>query len=246
MQLHRSTWMEVEQYLKHSTGIVVPIGSTEQHGPNGLMGTDVICPEAIANHAGDLSDMLVGPSFNIGIAQHHMAFAGSMCFRPSTFINMLYDAVQSLSRHGFTRIYFLNGHGGNIATINAAFAEIYGRYSVCFESAPFVLKRRDWWELPDIADRLTEMYPVGHGTHASISEVAVTQYVYPESIKNVDLDPEIAPTGPIRDAADYRRRFPDGRIGSNPALATPEDGKKIVEMCADALVKDFDAFVSSN
>ena len=43
MLLHLSTWAEIEAYLKRSTGIIIPIGSTEQHGPNGLVGTDAIC-----------------------------------------------------------------------------------------------------------------------------------------------------------------------------------------------------------
>ena len=51
MHLHLSTWQEVESYLLRSQGILIPIGSTEQHGPNGLIGTDAICPTAIASHA---------------------------------------------------------------------------------------------------------------------------------------------------------------------------------------------------
>jgi len=53
MQLHLSTWQEVETYLSRSTGIVLPIGSTEQHGPNGLIGTDAICPEVVAKGVGE-------------------------------------------------------------------------------------------------------------------------------------------------------------------------------------------------
>ncbi len=48
MRLQTATWPEVEAYLEHSKGIIVPIGSTEQHGPNGMLGTDAICPETIA------------------------------------------------------------------------------------------------------------------------------------------------------------------------------------------------------
>ena len=48
MQLHQSSWQEIDAYLTKSKGIIVPIGSTEQHGPNGLLGTDAICPEVIA------------------------------------------------------------------------------------------------------------------------------------------------------------------------------------------------------
>ena len=56
MNLHTAAWPEVEAYLKRSKGIVIPIGSMEQHGPNGLIGTDAICPEVIAREAGDEAD----------------------------------------------------------------------------------------------------------------------------------------------------------------------------------------------
>src|SRR5579872_7006529 len=125
MQLHLSTWPEVEAYLARSKAILIPIGSTEQHGPNGLLGTDALCPEIIARRAGDEAEFLVGPTFNVGQAQHHMAFPGTITLRPSTMIASMTDWAQSLTRHGFERIYWLNGHGGNIATITAAFSEMY-------------------------------------------------------------------------------------------------------------------------
>ena len=53
MQLQLSTWPEVEAYLARSKAILIPIGSTEQHGPNGLLGTDALCPEIIGRRAGD-------------------------------------------------------------------------------------------------------------------------------------------------------------------------------------------------
>ena len=81
MQLHLSSWPEVEAYLATSKAILIPIGSTEQHGPNGLLGTDALCPEIIAKRAGDESGILVGPTFNVGIAQHHMAFPGTITLR---------------------------------------------------------------------------------------------------------------------------------------------------------------------
>ena len=53
MQLALSTWQEAEDYLRHSVGIIVPIGSVEQHGPNGLIGTDHLCAEVVAKGVGD-------------------------------------------------------------------------------------------------------------------------------------------------------------------------------------------------
>ena len=78
MQLHLSTWPEIEAYLARSRAILIPIGSTEQHGPNGLLGTDALCPEIIGRRAGDEGGFLVGPTFNVGQAQHHMGFPGTI------------------------------------------------------------------------------------------------------------------------------------------------------------------------
>ena len=248
MQLHLSTWPEIEKHLEKSKAILIPIGSTEQHGPNGLLGTDALCPEIIGRRAGDDANILVGPTFNVGQAQHHMSFPGTITLRPSTMIAAMTDWAQSLAHHGFERIYWLNGHGGNIATINAAFAEIY--HGVSFDRAgtnrgPLRCMLRNWWELPGVMDICRQLFPVGEGSHATPSEVSVTYFAYPEAQKRVAMSPRVAPSGPIYDAADYRLRFPDGRIGSDPSQATPEAGEKIVTAAVKGVVREFQQFASA-
>ena len=239
MLIHLSSWPEIDARLKTTKTVVVPIGSNEQHGPTGLLGTDWLCPEIIA-HAAEASDerLVVAPTFNIGMAQHHLAFAGTISLRPSTFMAAITDWVSSLGRHGFERIYFLNGHGGNVATIEATFAEIYAEWSFVEERPPFALKLRNWWDLPGVTPLCNRMFPTGHGMHATPSEIAVTQAAYPDRIKTAEMNPKIAPVGPIRDALDYRARFPDGRIGSDPAQASPEKGQEIIDAAVPALLKD--------
>ena len=61
-------------------------------------------------------------------------------------------------------------------------------------------------------------------------------------LANIGVDPPIAPTGPIYDAADYRRRFPDGRIGSNPSLANPEAGEQLFKQALAGLDEDYRKF----
>ena len=243
MLLALSTWSEIETYLKTSTSVVVPIGSNEQHGPTGLLGTDWLCPEIIAHEAHRRSDqVLVAPTFNIGMAQHHLAFPGTIFLRPSTFIAAIGDWVRSLAAHGFTRIYFLNGHGGNVASIEAAFSELYADYSFRQQRAPFALKLKNWWDLPGVNALANRQFPTGHGSHATPSEIAVTQWAYPETIKTAPYEPRIAPTGPIREALDFRARYADGRMGSDPAQATPEKGGELVDLAASALIEDLAAF----
>ena len=245
MLLHTASWPEVEAYLERSKGVVVPIGSTEQHGPNGLVGTDAICPEVIAGEAGAEADLLIAPTFNVGVAQHHMGFPGSMTLRPSTMIAAICDWIDSLHRHGFERIYFLNGHGGNIATIQAAFSESYAGWSLAADPCPYRLKLSNWWELPGVMEVCRSIFPVADGSHATASEISVTYYAYPEAAKSVTMSPKVAPEGRFADAADYRARFADGRIGSDPSGATAEKGAKIVASAREALVREAQAFFKS-
>jgi creatinine amidohydrolase len=243
MILSFSTWPEIEAWLAKSRTVVIPIGSNEQHGPTGLLGTDWLCPEIIAHEAHKSGgEILVAPTFNIGMAQHHLGFPGTISLKPSTFIAAIADWVDSLSRHGFQRIYFLNGHGGNIASIEAAFSEIYARYSYASKECAFMLKLRSWWQLGGITRMAESLFPVGHGSHATPSEIAITQSAYPDMIKSAVMSPRVAPNGPIRDALDYRARFPDGRIGSDPTLASPAKGAELIAAAAAALLQDVAEF----
>ncbi|GAA0332683.1 creatininase family protein [Sphingomonas oligophenolica] len=242
MILHLSTWPEIEARLTRSRTIVIPIGSTEQHGPTGLLGTDWLCSEIIAHRAHtENADILVGPTFNVGMAQHHLAFPGTISLRPSTMILALRDWVSSLSAHGFETIYFLNGHGGNIPTIEAAFSEIYAEASYDKRQSGLVLMLRNWWQLPGIEALAHRQFPTGHGSHAQPSEIAVTQAAYPASIKIADCHPRIAASGPIRDAIDFRARHPDGRMGSDSLQANPGYGEELILLAVKGLMADIGA-----
>jgi len=244
MLLHLQTWPEVETYLKRSTAIIVPIGSTEQHGPTGLIGTDAICGEAVGRKLGEVTGTLVAPTIAVGMAQHHLGFPGSMTLRPSTLIAVVKDNVESLARHGFTHFYFVNGHGGNVAPFSAAFSELYAESSLARPGnrPPIRCKLRNWYESAKVKAISRELYGDSEGSHATPSEVALTWAVYPQAVRKAPMEPEVAPRGEFTDAADYRRNFPDGRIGSNPNLASIEAGQRLWDAAVADLAEDLKAF----
>lgn len=247
MLLHLSTWTEVESYLGQSRGIILPIGSTEQHGPTGLIGTDAICAEAVSKGVGEATSAMVGPTINVGMALHHTAFPGSMSLRPSTLIKVIEEYVISLARAGFRRFFFINGHGGNIATLKAAFAETYAALAdLNLEDAADVrCYVANWFMCRSVYQLARELYGDQEGSHATPSEVALTQYIYPEAIKQAPLTETVASGYPIYGAADFRRHYPDGRMGSNPALATPEHGQRFYELAVKELSSSYLEFIDA-
>ncbi len=245
MRLQLSTWKEVEAYLTRCNGILIPIGSTEQHGPNGLIGTDAICPETIAFAASKQEDILVGPTLNIGMAQHHLSFPGSITLKPSTLIRVVCDVVQSLHIQGFQRIMFYNGHGGNIATMNAAFSEIYSELSLSGVASLPDLKCTlvNWFEGPRTRSLAFQMFGDAEGSHATPSEVSLSWFAYPEAEKRVEMSPPIAPSHAFTHSQDMRNKHPDGRCGSNPLLASVQYGERILETSILCLLDSWRGFL---
>ena len=124
MLLQHQTWQEVEAYLGRSKAIVLPIGSTEQHGPNGLIGTDAICAEVIARGVGEAADALVGPTIGVGIAVHHMGFAGTVSASVDTYLALAAEIIGSIAQAGFSKILVLNSHGGNASALDVVLTKL--------------------------------------------------------------------------------------------------------------------------
>jgi creatinine amidohydrolase len=246
VRLDLMSWPEVETYLTERNDIVVPIGSTEQHGPNGLVGTDALCAEVIGRAVAEKAGAIAAPTLSLGMAQHHLGFPGTISLRPSTLMALVGDVIASLARHGFKKILFVNGHGGNIATVNATFAEYYAvaSFAVGGNETPVECRLRNWWEAPAVAPISRELYGGAEGMHATPSEVSVTQFAFPDHIKRAEMHPEVAPTSGFTDAADFRRRYPDGRIGSDPSLADPAHGERLYRAAVAALSEDYRKFLA--
>ena len=255
MLLVRSTWRQVQAYLAQSRGVVIPIGSTEQHGPIGLIGTDAQTAEAVAHGLAERAGALVGPTLALGVAQFNLGFPGTVSVRATTLMALVTDYVLSLARQGFERFYFVNGHGGNIAPARAAFQDIYAEWSLGARSGTAPRCRlRSWWEYAEANRLRLELYGAGEGMHATPSEIAITQHVHPgwvQDAASAGAPPTALSPDFLRDhggdnhwdAQSHRAAFPDGRVGSDSALARPEHGAALLEAAIAGALDDYRAFV---
>ena len=130
MLLAESSWPEVEDYLTRSRAVIIPLGSTEQHGPLGLIGTDAMCAERVAVGMGERCGALVTPTVVYTPAAFNLDFPGTVSVTVETFKSLMSDIVASLLRHGFYQLYFLNGHGANIAPVKELVSACGPRYPV--------------------------------------------------------------------------------------------------------------------
>lgn len=239
MRLDMMTWEEVGDYLTRHDAAILPVGSTEQHGPIGLIGTDALCATAVADGLGDATGAIVLPPVAYTPAPFNMAFPGTVSVSEATFLSLVGDIVASLATHGFRRLYVVNGHGANLAPLRALAG-----------TAPIALRIRSWWDYPRTNARRLELYGDWEGMHATPSEVAITQALH----RRVERAPLPAPEA--LDAAfraahagdrhgppdEHRARFPCGRVGSWSELARPEHGAELLALAVAEAAADYRVF----
>ena len=114
MQLAELSWPAVEE-LDKDTPVVFPVAALEQHGHHLPVFTDsLLLGEIIRRAAERLTDkVLFAPLMWLGNSDHHMDFAGTLSARPRTYLELLSGLANDFITHGFRRIVFINGHGGN-------------------------------------------------------------------------------------------------------------------------------------
>jgi len=255
MRLSEMTWPEVEAYLQDSAGVLLPAGSTEQHGPIGLIGTDALCAEAVALGVAEAvggPGAIVAPTLALAPAQFNLGFPGTISLRAQTFAAVVYDVLTSLARHGFTRVYIVNGHGANLAPIRSALHDVLNDLGAD-PNHGLAVRLRSWWDYPEADALRKQLYGDWEGMHATPSEVAITQALR-RRVAGAEDPPERLSAGYLRDhagdlhgaAAEHRRRFPDGRVGSHSALATPEHGVDLLAAAVRGATADYLDFLKES
>ncbi len=230
--LAEMSWAEVEEYLARDDRIILPLGSTEEHGRHLGLGTDSIEAEAIAYAVGEQTGVIVAPTLHYGMALSQMGFPGTVSLKPTTLIAVLEDIFRSLYRHGFRRVLVVNGHGGNTASLMSAVQ------MVTQDLPGWRVKNFEWWTDQEAYRVVVEMLGEQVGSHASPGETAFMLAVRPNAVKLDRLTERDAPVKPSREITtvqSFARKYPEGIMGLNPRNATRQVGeallKKSVEIC---------------
>jgi creatinine amidohydrolase len=179
MQLENLTTYEVQKYLEHKKTIIIPFGSTEQHGPHLPIGTDTFIAEAIARQAGLITQTMVAPVMPVGFSPGlHTHFAGTISLSASTYLMIVQDTLAALLASGFSDFFLLTGHGLNYSPLKTGLLEFLDRHN-----ARALLM--GYWEL----DELQPLIEEGDGIHCTILETSLMLYLKSELVdmqKGVD------------------------------------------------------------
>ena len=170
------TLTQVEDHLQSNDLVLVPTGSTEQHGPHSPLSTDVIIPTEVCRRVAARLDALVAPPLNYGISAGHRGFRALAYLTVPTFISLVEDVAFSLAEAGWRRIVFVNGHYTNYFPVNMACMNVATRLPE---------NTRAWgvsyWEaLP--ANQLEEYLSLSAGLHANIGETSAVMAVRPDLV----------------------------------------------------------------
>jgi creatinine amidohydrolase len=219
--------------------VLLPVASTEQHGPHLPTGVDVmLCGEVCRRAARELGakgvPAVVAPVLWPGLAEHHVAFGGTFTLSVATWHAVLEDLCRSILRAGFKRILIVNGHGGNIAALNALNVELTRALAAPIASTTY-------FALATGMDAILEDQP--GVMHACEAETSMMMALAPDLVDTTRFAeatgaPGDARAGPFGGAILRWQSFKEltaSGVRGDARRASAEKGEKLFEACADGL-----------
>jgi creatinine amidohydrolase len=236
--LQNLTWEEIKQKARQAKGtIILPVGSTEQHGYHLPVGTDTMVANSIAEDAAGKTKVLVAPPLWFGWSPHHMVLPGTITIRPELLIEVVFDIIQSLNRHEFDKFILLNGH----RIVNISWLQIAAERAKRELGIKVVI-----FDPAYMSKKFDNQFGWGELGHAEEIESSHMLYCYPDLVKMdraqdnphhhrriYHVDPKYA-----GDTLNYVPSSPSemevlakasGGTAGEPSKATPEGGRKYHE-----------------
>ena len=251
MYWHELTSDAIEA-LDRELPVVIPLGSCEQHGHHLPVFTDTFQLEAITSRLeARLSDRLVmAPVLWLGASHHHMDFPGALSVPPKLYSEVIQSLADCFLRHGFRRLFFLNGHGGNLVPASHALTDLIVRDDRADAGS---IALASWWSVAAY-----KIGPNEHGmqspqlTHACEYETSLVLAIredlvrlagvadgHEEKARPWTVDPRWA--GKVEGFHRFHRWTSSGHMG-NPAAANAEKGRSLLEAIVAGLAEFLEDF----
>ncbi|MCA9068072.1 MAG: creatininase family protein [Planctomycetaceae bacterium] len=236
MELTDLSWSQVDQ-LPRNMPVLIPIAALEQHGHHMPVFTDsLLLGEVVRRVKEPLKDsVLFAPLMWLGNSEHHLDFAGTMTASPRLYLDLLRDLAENFLFHGFQRLIFLNGHGGNIIPSQQVVFELRQKYR---ERNDLLLLASTYWTLGGQPHEVNQDIKQTHMGHACEWETSMMLRIRPELVQNLDQTQPVEFGNPFQPASRgwiTKDRSPTGHIG-DPRHATAEKGETIFTVFAADVV----------
>ncbi len=236
---------EVERYLRGAgerSMVLVPVGSTEQHGPHAPLATDALIPTEVGRRVAPRVGAVVAPAVNYGLSYPHAGFTGVVFLRMSTFGALIEDLVLQFAGMGFRRIVFLNGHYDNTYAIAYACAAVGGQLHQGVRAFPI-----NYWDAMR-PEEAAEFFDPANGLHANKGETSAVMAINPAL---VDMDAANAEMPPFPDVSapaavhtafffsspgSIKRATASGTWG-DARESSVEFGRRYLDVASDATVR---------
>lgn len=198
--------------------LVVPLGSTEQHGPHLPLGTDTIIASYVAREvAAQLSACALSPAIPVGASGEHAGFRGTLSIGTEALTGLLVELVRDATRD-YARVIVVNGHGGNGPAIETA-------QRICD------------YEGRDL--RIAHCHFPGADAHAGRTETSVLLHIAPELVRLELAEPgNVTAVGQLMDAmreGGVRAVSENGVLG-DPTGATADEGAALLDALIDRIL----------
>ncbi len=188
IKLQELTWQEIDELLRAGwTDIIVPLGSTEQHGPGLPQAVDAWHGEETALRAASLlGKTLVAPAVSFGYSPEHTHFPGTISVRKKTLMMLLEDIAGSLARSGFSFVYFWFGHGGDWAVASECLPALHSRWPGCVVTYTLDVEKyvAETWDAYPLKEGIE---PEVSGSHAGEFEASMLASMRPDMLRKDKL-----------------------------------------------------------
>lgn len=237
MNLADMKWPEVAS-LSRDTPVIFPIAALEQHGRHMPLFTDSMLTNELIRRAEEKigSRVLIAPLTWLGNSHHHLDFPGTLSAEPRLYIDLLNGLLENFIAHGFKRLVFINGHGGNDVPGKQAVFETRQKHRdrkdlLLLFITYWNLGARPWEREPSIQQRVMG--------HACEWETSMMLRIRPElagDLSKVSAVPFGNPFEPATRGWIMPDRSEPGHVG-DPRSATAAKGEVLFSCFADELVR---------